>query len=75
MGWAIGGALGIKMAKPDRPVVCVVGDGSAMYSIQGLWTAARYDLPVTYIVCNNQSYRILKHFLVNYYFPAQGLTP
>lgn len=45
----------------------------AMYSIQGLWTASQYDLPVTYIVCNNPSYRILKHFLANYYFPALGL--
>ncbi|MCJ7594919.1 MAG: thiamine pyrophosphate-binding protein, partial [Desulfobacterales bacterium] len=63
LGWAIGGALGIKMAKPDRPVICIVGDGAAMYSIQGLWTAARYDLPVIYIVCNNRSYRILKHFV------------
>jgi benzoylformate decarboxylase len=50
-----------------------VGDGAAMYSIQGLWTAARYGLPVIYIVCNNRSYRILKHFVVNYYFPTQGL--
>jgi benzoylformate decarboxylase len=74
LGWAIGGALGIKLAKPDRPVICIVGDGAAMYSIQGLWTAARYGLPVIYIVCNNRSYRILKHFVVNYYFPTQGLT-
>lgn len=73
LGWGIGGALGIKLAEPDCPVVSVVGDGSAMYSIQGLWTAAEYDLPVTYIICNNRSYRILKHFLVNYYFPILGL--
>ena len=72
LGWGIGGALGIKLAEPDCPVVSVVGDGSAMYSIQGLWTAAEYDLPVTYIICNNRSYRILKHFLVNYYFPILG---
>jgi benzoylformate decarboxylase len=73
LGWAIGGALGIKLAKPDRPVICIVGDGAAMYSIQGLWTAARYDLPVIYIVCNNRSYRILKHFVNNFYFPLLGL--
>lgn len=73
LGWGIGGALGIKLAKPDRPVVGVVGDGAAMYSIQGLWTAAQYDLPVTFIVCNNHSYRIVKHFLVNYYYPVLGL--
>ncbi len=73
LGWAIGGALGIKLAKPDRPVVGIIGDGSAMYSIQGLWTAAHYDLPVVYVICNNRSYRILKQFLVNYYYPTLGL--
>ncbi len=73
LGWAIGGALGIKLASPDRPVVAIVGDGSAMYSIQGLWTAVHYDLPVIYVICNNRSYRILKQFLVNYYYPALGL--
>jgi benzoylformate decarboxylase len=49
LGWAIGGALGIKLASPDRPVVAIIGDGSAMYSIQGLWTAVHYDLPVIYV--------------------------
>jgi benzoylformate decarboxylase len=65
--------LGIKLARPDRPVVGIIGDGSAMYSIQGLWTAAHYDLPVIYVVCNNRSYRILKQFLVDYYYPTLGL--
>jgi benzoylformate decarboxylase len=73
LGWAIGGALGVKLARPDRPVVAVIGDGSAMYGIQGLWTAAQYDLPVTYVICNNRSYRILKEFLVNYYYPTLGI--
>jgi benzoylformate decarboxylase len=73
LGWGIGGALGLKLANPDRTVVSVLGDGAAMYSIQGLWTAAQYDLPVTFIVCNNHSYRILKHFLLDYYYPALGL--
>jgi benzoylformate decarboxylase len=73
LGWGIGGALGIKLAEPHRPVVGVMGDGSAMYNIQGLWTAAEYGIPVTLVICNNRSYRILKHFLVNYYFPVLGL--
>ena len=73
LGWAIGGALGIQLARPDRPVVCIVGDGAAMYGIQGLWTAAYHDLPVTYVICNNRSYRILKNFMVNYYYPTLGL--
>ena len=54
------GALGIKLANPDRPVVAVVGDGASMYTVQALWTAARYNIPVTYAICNNRAYRILK---------------
>ena len=56
IGWGMPGALGVKLASPDRPVVAVVGDGSAMWSIQSLWTAAHYHIPVTYIVCANASY-------------------
>ena len=73
LGWGIGGALGVKLARPNSPVVAIIGDGAAMYSIQGLWTAAYYDLPVTYVICNNHSYQILKQFLVNYYYPTLGL--
>jgi benzoylformate decarboxylase len=73
LGWGIGGTLGIKLARPNRPVVGIIGDGAAMYGIQGLWTAAYYDLPVTYVICNNHSYQILKQFLVNYYYPTLGL--
>jgi benzoylformate decarboxylase len=61
------GALGVKLASPDRPVVAVVGDGSAMWSIQSLWTAARYQIPVTYVVCANASYcqvKVMKNFLM-----------
>jgi benzoylformate decarboxylase len=45
---------------PDRQVICAVGDGTALYTIQGLWTAARYELAVTFVVFNNSSYMILK---------------
>lgn len=51
---------------PERPVVAVVGDGSAMYSIQALWTAAHLKLPVTYVILNNRSYRILKERMVSF---------
>ena len=54
------GALGVKLANPDRPVLAVVGDGASLYTVQALWTAARYNIPVVYAICNNQSYRILK---------------
>ncbi|MEE9325079.1 MAG: thiamine pyrophosphate-binding protein [Dehalococcoidia bacterium] len=53
-------ALGVKLAQPDRPVVGIVGDGTSLYSIQALWTAAHYDIPVPIIICSNATYRILK---------------
>ena len=57
IGWGLSGAIGVKMASPDRPVVCITGDGSAMWSIQSLWTAAHYNFPVTFIVLANGCYR------------------
>ncbi len=58
--WAMPGALGVKLANPNRPVLAVVGDGASLYTVQALWTAARYNIPVVYAICNNRSYRILK---------------
>ena len=63
IGFAIAGAIGISLAHPSRPVTAIIGDGSAMYSIQALWTAAHQTLPITYVICNNASYRILKERL------------
>ena len=60
LGWGMGGALGVKLANPDRPVIAMDGDGSAMMTVQGLWTAANENLPVVYVVCNNSTYRVLK---------------
>ena len=60
LGWGMGGALGLKLANPDSPVVGIVGDGSSMMTVQALWTAATYNIPVVYIICNNRAYRILK---------------
>ena len=60
LGWAMPGALGLKLAKPDRPVLAVVGDGASMYTVQALWTAATFNIPVVYAICNNRAYRILK---------------
>lgn len=65
LGFAIPGAVGVSMAKPGRPVVAIVGDGSAMYGIQGLWTAAHFKLPITYVIANNKGYRIIKERLVS----------
>jgi benzoylformate decarboxylase len=66
IGQALPGALGVKLARPDRPVVAVSGDGSAMYSIQALWTAAHHDLGVVFVILNNREYRILKHNMDTY---------
>jgi benzoylformate decarboxylase len=63
IGWALPAAVGIQLAQPDRPVVALVGDGSAMYSIQALWTAANMKAPVTYVILDNQGYRIIKQRL------------
>ena len=66
IGQGLPGAIGVKLAYPDRPVVAVVGDGSAMYTIQSLWSAARHRIPVIYIILSNRSYRVLK-FNMNRY--------
>ena len=60
IGWGMSGSLGVKLASLDRPVVAVVGDGSAAWSIQSLWTAAHYNIPVTYVICANASYSQVK---------------
>jgi len=60
LGLGLPEAVGVKLALPDRQVICSVGDGTALYTIQGLWTAARYGLAVKFVVFNNASYAILK---------------
>jgi len=62
LGFCMPGSVGFKLAVPDRPVVCTIGDGSSMYSIQALWSAARYGADVAFIVVNNRGYSILKGF-------------
>ena len=62
LGYGLSSAIGVQLAQPDRPVVCVLGEGSAQYAITGLWTAAAYDVPVTFLVLRNDEYAILKWF-------------
>ena len=57
------GALGASVGHPGRPVLCVSGDGSAMYSIQALWTSAHHRLPIVFAILANREYRVLKHNL------------
>ena len=63
LGWGMPAALGVSLGFDREPVLCVVGDGSAMYSPQALWTAARGRLPVVFAVVNNRQYLILKNAL------------
>ncbi len=66
IGQGIAGALGVKIAAPGRPVMAISGDGSAMYSIQSLWTAAHHDLAIVFVILANKEYRVLKHNLDAY---------
>jgi len=61
IGQGIAGALGVALAHPQRPVVAVSGDGSAMYSIQALWSAAHHGLNIIFVILANREYRVLKH--------------
>jgi len=67
IGWGLPAAVGIAMAQTPRPVCCYSGDGSAMYSIQSLWTAAHHKLPITYLIANNGGYRIIKQRLKSFH--------
>src|SRR5262245_6856803 len=60
LGWGLGVALGAKLAWPKRPVLALLGEGAAAYGVQGLWSAARYKIPVVFVICNNSQYQILK---------------
>jgi benzoylformate decarboxylase len=62
LGFGLSAAVGVQMAQPERPVVCVVGEGSAQYAIQSLWSAAAYEVPITILVLRNEEYAILKWF-------------
>lgn len=63
LGWGMPAAVGCSLGLGRQPVVCLVGDGAALYSPQALWTAAHENLPVTFIVMNNREYNVLKNFM------------
>lgn len=67
LGVAFPGAVGVKIAHPDRTVIGFGGDGGALYTFQALWTAAHYRVAAKFVVCNNRSYRLLKDNLVVYW--------
>ncbi len=67
IGWGLPASVGVSLANPERPVVCFSGDGSAMYSIQALWTAAHHKLPLSVVLVNNGGYRIIKQRLLAFH--------
>jgi len=62
LGWSLPAAVGVALGRPERRTVCLIGDGSAMYSIQALWTAAQRKLPITVVVINNSGYGAMRSF-------------
>ena len=62
LGFGLGAGVGVQMAQPDRPVVCVLGEGSVQYAVSGFWTAVAYKVPVTFLIVRNDEYGILKWF-------------
>ncbi|MDX2244213.1 MAG: thiamine pyrophosphate-binding protein [Leptolyngbyaceae cyanobacterium bins.302] len=67
LGVGIPGAIGAKLANPDKTVFGFTGDGGGMYTIQALWTAARHNVDAKFVVCNNRSYRILQYNIQQYW--------
>ena len=62
LGYSMPASVGIALARPGRRVVCLIGDGSAMYCIQAIWTAAQRGLPITFVVMNNSGYGAMRFF-------------
>lgn len=71
LGVGIPGAIGAKFANPDKTVIGFCGDGGSMYTIQALWTAARHNLDVKFVICNNGSYRLLQANIAAYWEERQ----
>ena len=67
IGWAVSGCIGVSLANTNKTIVAIIGDGSSMYAIQSIWTAAHYNLPIIYVIANNQSYRIIKERLEGFH--------
>jgi thiamine pyrophosphate-dependent acetolactate synthase large subunit-like protein len=67
LGVGIPGALGIKLAHPDKTVIGICGDGGSMYTIQALWTAAHHKIGAKFVICHNSSYELLKLNIQHYW--------
>ena len=69
LGYGMPASVGVALGKPGRRVIALIGDGSSMYSIQALWSAAQLKLPITYVILNNRRYAALQDFA-----PVFGFT-
>lgn len=67
IGWGMGATMGVKLGSPDQPVVGVIGDGSAIITVQALLTAVNSNVPAIFVICNNASYRVLKVNMDHYH--------
>lgn len=74
IGWGIGATMGMKLGDPSKAAIGVIGDGSAIMTIQGLWTAANSKIPSIFVICNNSSYRVLK-INMNHYHRLNNFDP
>jgi thiamine pyrophosphate-dependent acetolactate synthase large subunit-like protein len=73
LGVGLPGAIGVKLANPDKTVIGFSGDGGAMYTIQALWSAARHNVDVKFVICNNGSYRLLQ-LNIEQYWNERGIA-
>lgn len=73
LGIGIPGAIGAKLARPDAEVVGFTGDGGSMYTIQALWTAARYGIAAKFVICNNSRYELLD-LNIEQYWRERGIA-
>lgn len=62
LGFGLAAAVGVQLAQPDRPVVCVIGEGSVQYAVTAFWSAVAYETPIVFLVLRNDEYAILKWF-------------
>ena len=70
LGWGMPAAVGVALGKPGTKIIALLGDGSSMYSIQALWSAAQLALPITFVILKNRRYAALPEFA-----PAFGFAP
>lgn len=73
LGTALAGGIGLQAASPDKTVFAVSGDGGGMFVVQSLWSAARHNMPIKFVICNNRSYRLLQAN-ISQYWSERGIT-